>query len=224
MESKTPAMEAYHPAQDPWLVVLYQDDHIMVVNKPSGLLSVPGRLAEHRDSTMTRIQREYPQAESVHRLDMATSGVIVVALTKGAERELKRQFREREPKKQYVARVWGHLTPEKGLVDLPLVCDWPNRPKQKVCMETGKPAQTEYEVLEYGADNTTRVLLKPITGRSHQLRVHMLALGHPILGDRFYAHPEALARAPRLLLHAQTLTITHPVFGNQMTFKAAPDF
>ncbi|VDZ75018.1 ribosomal large subunit pseudouridine synthase A [Atlantibacter hermannii] len=150
---------------------------------------------------------------------MATSGVIVVALTKAAERELKRQFREREPSKQYVARVWGH-PPEEGVVDLPLICDWPNRPKQKVCYETGKAAQTEYQVLEYGDDNTARVLLKPITGRSHQLRVHMLALGHPILGDRFYATPEALAMAPRLLLHAQTLTITHPAFGNAMTFRA----
>lgn len=155
---------------------------------------------------------------------MATSGVIVVALNKAAERELKRQFREREPKKQYVARVWGHPAQAEGLVDLPLICDWPNRPKQKVCYETGKAAQTEYEVLEYAPDNTARVLLKPITGRSHQLRVHMLALGHPILGDRFYAPPEALALAPRLQLHAQTLTITHPAFGNAMTFKAPVDF
>ena len=165
------AMENYNPPQDPWLVILYQDEHIMVVNKPSGLLSVPGRLEEHKDSVMTRIQRDFPQAESVHRLDMATSGVIVVALNKAAERELKRQFREREPKKQYVARVWGHPQPAEGLVDLPLICDWPNRPKQKVCYETGKAAQTEYEVLEYAEDNTARVRLKPITGRSHQLRV-----------------------------------------------------
>lgn len=217
-------MESYNPPQDPCLTILYQDEHIMVVNKPSGLLSVPGRLEEHKDSVMTRIQRDFPQAESVHRLDMATSGVIVVALTKAAERELKRQFREREPKKQYVARVWGHLEHEEGLVDLPLICDWPNRPKQKVCYETGKPAQTGYEVLEFAADNTTRVRLKPITGRSHQLRVHMLALGHPILGDRFYATPEALALAPRLLLHAETLTITHPAYGNSMTFRAPVDF
>lgn len=151
------AMENYNPPQDPWLVILYQDEHIMVVNKPSGLLSVPGRLAEHKDSVMTRIQRDFPQAESVHRLDMATSGVIVVALTKAAERELKRQFREREPKKQYVARVWGHPEKAEGLVDLPLICDWPNRPKQKVCYETGKAAQTEYEVLEFATDNTARV-------------------------------------------------------------------
>lgn len=217
-------MEPYNPPLEPWLHILYKDDHIMVVNKPSGLLSVPGRLDEHKDSVMTRIQRDYPQAESVHRLDMATSGVIVVALTKAAERELKRQFREREPAKQYVARIWGHPAEEQGVIDLPLICDWPNRPKQKVCFETGKPAQTEYQVLAYDADNSARVLLKPITGRSHQLRVHLLALGHPILGDRFYAPPEALAMAPRLLLHAESLTITHPAFGNSMTFRQPADF
>ncbi|MEK6307043.1 MAG: bifunctional tRNA pseudouridine(32) synthase/23S rRNA pseudouridine(746) synthase RluA [Pantoea dispersa] len=217
-------MEPYNPPLAPWLHILYQDEHIMVVNKPSGLLSVPGRLEEHKDSVMTRIQRDFPQAESVHRLDMATSGVIVVALTKAAERELKRQFREREPAKQYVARVWGHPAAEQGIIDLPLICDWPNRPKQMVSVELGKPAQTEYQVLAYDADNSARVQLKPITGRSHQLRVHLLALGHPILGDRFYAHPEALAMAPRLQLHAESLTITHPAFGNSMTFRQPADF
>ncbi|MBW1212837.1 bifunctional tRNA pseudouridine(32) synthase/23S rRNA pseudouridine(746) synthase RluA [Pantoea allii] len=217
-------MEPYNPPQEPWLHILYQDAHIMVVNKPSGLLSVPGRLEEHKDSVMTRIQRDYPEAESVHRLDMATSGVIVVALTKAAERELKRQFREREPAKTYVARIWGHPANEKGVVDLPLICDWPNRPKQKVCFETGKSAQTDYQVIEYREDNSARVVLKPITGRSHQLRVHMLALGHPILGDGFYAHPEAKAMAERLLLHAESLTITHPAFGNAMTFRQPADF
>ncbi|AVG75764.1 MULTISPECIES: bifunctional tRNA pseudouridine(32) synthase/23S rRNA pseudouridine(746) synthase RluA [Pantoea] len=217
-------MEPYNPPLEPWLHILYQDAHIMVVNKPSGLLSVPGRLDEHKDSVMTRIQRDYPEAESVHRLDMATSGVIVVALTKAAERELKRQFREREPAKTYVARVWGHPAQEKGMVDLPLICDWPNRPKQKVCFDTGKSAQTDYQVVEYGEDNSARVALKPITGRSHQLRVHMLALGHPILGDGFYAHPEAKAMSDRLLLHAESLTITHPAFGNAMTFRQPADF
>ncbi|KAF6663834.1 bifunctional tRNA pseudouridine(32) synthase/23S rRNA pseudouridine(746) synthase RluA [Pantoea sp. EKM101V] len=217
-------MEPYNPPREPWLHILYQDAHIMVVNKPSGLLSVPGRLDEHKDSVMTRIQRDFPQAESVHRLDMATSGVMVVALTKAAERELKRQFREREPAKAYVACIWGHPEKEEGVVDLPLICDWPNRPKQMVCFENGKAAQTEYQVLEYRADNSARVSLKPITGRSHQLRVHMLALGHPILGDNFYAHPDARAMAPRLLLHAESLTITHPAFGNAMTFRQPADF
>ena len=217
-------MEPYNPPQDPWLHILYQDEHIIVVNKPSGLLSVPGRLPEHKDSVMTRIQQAFPDAESVHRLDMATSGVIIVALTKAAERELKRQFREREPKKSYVARVWGHPGQDKGLIDLPLICDWPQRPKQKVCFETGKAAQTEYEVLDYAADNSARVLLKPVTGRSHQLRVHMLALGHPILGDNFYAHDEARAMAPRLQLHAEMLTITHPQYQTPMTFRQPADF
>ncbi|CNK34094.1 ribosomal large subunit pseudouridine synthase A [Yersinia frederiksenii] len=217
-------MEPYNPPRDPWLHILYQDEHIMVVNKPSGLLSVPGRAPENKDSVMTRVQADFPHAESVHRLDMATSGVIVVALTKAAERELKRQFREREPKKSYVARVWGHLTQDEGLIDLPLICDWPNRPKQKVCYETGKSSQTEYLVLSRDTDGSTRVKLSPITGRSHQLRVHMLAIGHPILGDRFYAHPEAKAMASRLQLHAQELCITHPEFGTAMHFKCEAPF
>ncbi|AJJ63830.1 ribosomal large subunit pseudouridine synthase A [Yersinia aldovae] len=206
------------------MIVLYQDKHIIVINKPSGLLSVPGRAPENKDSVMTRIQADYPTAESVHRLDMATSGVIVVALTKAAEREIKRQFREREPKKCYIARVWGHLAQDEGLIDLPLICDWPNRPKQKVCYETGKSAQTEYLVLSRDEDGSTRVKLSPITGRSHQLRVHMLAMGHPILGDGFYAHPEAKAMASRLQLHAQELCITHPEFGTVMHFKCEPEF
>ncbi|WP_227734276.1 bifunctional tRNA pseudouridine(32) synthase/23S rRNA pseudouridine(746) synthase RluA [Yersinia proxima] len=217
-------MEPYTPPRDPWLLILYQDEHIMVVNKPSGLLSVPGRAPENKDSIMTRIQADFPTAESVHRLDMATSGVIVVALTKAAERELKRQFREREPKKSYVARVWGHLAQDEGLIDLPLICDWPNRPKQKVCYETGKSSQTQYQVLSRDTDGSTRVKLSPITGRSHQLRVHMLAIGHPILGDGFYAPPEAKAMASRLQLHAQELCITHPEFGTVMHFKCEPEF
>ena len=218
----TPPLGDYHPPREPWLHVLYQDEHIIVVNKPSGLLSVPGRAEEHRDSVMTRVQADFPVAESVHRLDMATSGVIVVALTKAAERELKRQFRE--PKKSYIARIWGHMEHDEGLIDLPLICDWPNRPKQKVCFEHGKSAQTGYLVLSRDADGSTRVKLTPITGRSHQLRVHMLALGHPILGDKFYAHPEAKAMAPRLQLHAQELRITHPEFGTAMHFSCEPDF
>ncbi|MEI9533748.1 bifunctional tRNA pseudouridine(32) synthase/23S rRNA pseudouridine(746) synthase RluA [Moellerella wisconsensis] len=216
-------MPPYNPPTDPWLYVLYQDEHIMVVNKPSELLSVPGKAPEHKDSIMTRVQQQFPEAESVHRLDMATSGVMVVALNKAAERELKRQFREREPKKTYIARVWGHLEKQQGLIDLPLICDWPNRPKQKVCYETGKSAQTEYEVLAY-EEHATRVKLSPITGRSHQLRVHMLALGHPILGDRFYAHPDAKALAPRLQLHAEQLYITHPAYGTPMHFSCKADF
>ncbi|MEA9392828.1 bifunctional tRNA pseudouridine(32) synthase/23S rRNA pseudouridine(746) synthase RluA [Acerihabitans sp. TG2] len=217
-------MEPYNPPSEPWLHILYQDAHIMVVNKPSGLLSVPGRAPEHHDSVMARVQQQFPQAQSVHRLDMATSGVIVVALTKAAERELKRQFRDREPRKSYIARVWGHPDREEGEIDLPLICDWPNRPKQKVCFDTGKAAQTHYQVLAYDDDNTARMLLTPVTGRSHQLRVHMQAMGHPILGDGFYATPEALAKSPRLLLHAQELAITHPAFHTPIHFRCEADF
>lgn len=222
--SKTRPLENYNPPTDPWLQVIFQDEHIMVVNKPSGLLSVPGKLAEHQDSLMTRIQQQYPEAESVHRLDMSTSGVIVVALTKEAERELKRQFRERETKKVYIARVWGRVEEDYGIIDLPLICDYPNRPKQKVCHETGKKALTQYEVMSWDEDGTTRVKLRPITGRSHQLRVHLLALGHPILGDKFYAHPQALDAADRLQLHAQELSFYHPITDAPLVFNCEPDF
>ena len=173
---------------------------------------------------MTRIQQQFPDAESVHRLDMSTSGVIVVALTKAAERELKRQFRERETKKVYIARVWGRVEEDYGIIDLPLICDYPNRPKQKVCHETGKKALTQYEVMSWDDDGTTRVKLRPITGRSHQLRVHLLALGHPILGDKFYAHPQALAAADRLQLHAQELSFYHPITDAPQVFNCEPDF
>lgn len=217
-------MEPYNPPLNPWLVILYQDDHIMVVNKPSGLLSVPGRLAENQDSILLRVQRDFPTAQSVHRLDMATSGIMVVALTRQAESELKRQFREREPSKVYLARVWGCPDKESGLIDLPLICDWPNRPKQKVCFESGKAAKTEWRILEKESAGVTRVELRPITGRSHQLRVHMQALGHPILGDNFYATPEAKVLATRLQLHATSLSITHPKSGLPITFTVATDF
>lgn len=196
----------------------------MVVNKPAGLLSVPGRLEQHKDSLLTRIQQGFPQAESVHRLDMATSGVIVFALNKAVERELKRQFREREPKKSYVAQVWGQPQPESGAITLPLICDWPNRPKQKVCFDSGKIAHTDYQVLAYLPENSARVGLIPVTGRSHQLRVHMMAMGHPILGDEFYAHQQARTLADRLLLHAESLTITHPQYHSLMTFRCLAEF
>lgn len=217
-------MEVYNPPREPWLHILYQDEHIMVVNKPSGLLSVPGRLPEHRDSIMLRVQQQYPSAESVHRLDMATSGVMIIALHRDAERELKRQFRQREPSKTYIARVWGEVQADVGIIDLPLICDWPNRPKQKVCFNSGKASQTLWRVLDRTEDKVTRIELKPITGRSHQLRVHMQAIGHSILGDRFYARQPALAMAPRLQLHATSLTITHPSYGNSMTFKQLAEF
>ena len=212
---------------EPFLDEVYRDNHILVINKPSGLLSVPGNRPEYFDSAMTRVQKKYGFTEPAHRLDMATSGILLFALSKTAEKELKRQFREREPKKHYIALLWGKLgdkVGDTGKMNFPLICDWENRPRQKICYEHGKKAITHYEVLEYLPNNTTRVKLTPITGRSHQLRVHSLALGHPILGDKFYANPLAKSLAPRLCLHAESLTITHPITGERMTFTAEAEF
>lgn len=221
------ALIEYHPPLEPFLDEVYRDNHILVINKPSGLLSVPGNRPEYFDSAMTRVQKKYGFTEPAHRLDMATSGILLFALSKAAEKELKRQFREREPKKHYVALLWGKLgdkVGDTGKMNFPLICDWENRPRQKICYEHGKKAITHYEVLEYLPNNTTRVKLTPITGRSHQLRVHSLALGHPILGDKFYANPLAKSLAPRLCLHAESLTITHPITGERMTFTAEAEF
>lgn len=213
----------YCPPTEPWLDIIYQDKDILVVNKPSGLLSVPGRAPEHKDSVYSRVLEQQPNAQVVHRLDMATSGVIVVALRRNAEKELKRQFRERETKKTYYARVAGHIKEPTGTIDLPLICDWPNRPKQKVDHTVGKPSITHFEAISFGK-RSTLVKLTPITGRSHQLRVHMMAIGHPILGDNFYADPLAKRLASRLLLHAQELTIKQPYSGKELTFSYGAPF
>ena len=218
------ALIEYNPPQEPWLDLVYRDDYIAVVNKPSGLLSVPGNQPQYYDSTMSRVKEKYGFCEPAHRLDMATSGILLFALSKAADRELKRQFREREPKKYYQALVWGHVEQDHGVVELPLICDWENRPRQKICFERGKRAVTFYDVLQRYPNNTTRVKLTPITGRSHQLRLHMLALGHPILGDKFYAHPQAKALSPRLCLHAESLQIQHPITGETMEFTALVGF
>ena len=218
------ALIEYNPPQEPWLDLVYRDDYIAVVNKPSGLLSVPGNQPQYYDSAMSRVKEKYGFCEPAHRLDMATSGILLFALSKAADRELKRQFREREPKKYYQALVWGHVEQDHGIVELPLICDWENRPRQKICFERGKRAVTFYDVLQRYPNNTTRIKLTPITGRSHQLRLHMLALGHPILGDKFYAHPQAKALSPRLCLHAESLQIQHPITGEAMEFTAPVGF
>ena len=218
------ALIEYNPPQEPWLDLVYRDDYIAVVNKPSGLLSVPGNQPQYYDSAMSRVKEKYGFCEPAHRLDMATSGILLFALSKAADRELKRQFREREPKKYYQALVWGDVEQDHGVVELPLICDWENRPRQKICFERGKRAVTFYDVLQRYPNITTRVKLTPITGRSHQLRLHMLALGHPILGDKFYAHPQAKALSPRLCLHAESLQIQHPITGETMEFTAPVGF
>lgn len=213
----------YKPPQSPQLQVVYRDNMIVVLNKPSGLLTVPGKQPQHKDSLASRAQRVWPNVGVVHRLDMATSGLLVWALDKSVHGKLAQQFEKRKTKKQYIARVFGNLDAEQGLIDLPLICDWPNRPKQKVDWLTGKSSQTYWQVLEREA-SATRVKLFPITGRSHQLRVHMLALGHPILGDRLYAHDEARSSATRLQLHAEKLSFYHPVTEQWLEFAAPCPF
>lgn len=213
----------YNPPMTPYLSIVYQDDDLLIVNKPSGLLTVPGKDPKHADCLIARVNRVFPNAKIVHRLDMATSGIICLAMHKEAHRNLSIQFQDRKTAKRYVARIFGKLEQQTGSVDLPLICDWPNRPKQMVDHDKGKPSLTHFKVLEHEAQ-ATRVELTPITGRSHQLRVHMLSLGHPILGDRLYAHSEALALAPRLQLHAEMLSLTHPASDEKMVFEAAPEF
>lgn len=213
----------YQPPMTPYLEILYRDEDVIVLNKPSGLLTVPGRLPEHQDCLQHRVQRVFPTATIVHRLDMATSGILLMALNKPAHVEISRQFETRAINKHYIARVYGQLTQPTGEVDLPLICDWPNRPKQKVDFEHGKKALTHYRVLQQESD-TTLVELKPVTGRSHQLRVHMLSLGHPIIGDRLYATPAALTLSPRLQLHAQFIELKHPSSGQVINFTAPCEF
>jgi tRNA pseudouridine32 synthase/23S rRNA pseudouridine746 synthase len=211
----------YAPPQDP-LEVLHEDHEMLAVNKPSGLLSVPGRGEHLADCLLSRVQAAYPTALLVHRLDRDTSGVMVFGLTPHAQRFLSGQFEARKARKTYVARVWGRLEPKTGTVDLPLIVDWPNRPRQMVDHENGKPAVTDWRVLKV-SDSESRVRLMPRTGRSHQLRVHMLALGHPILGDPFYATGAARDFA-RLMLHSEELRITHPDGGEGMKFRAKAPF
>ena len=216
-------LEKYDPPVKPYLDILYYDDDILVLNKQSGLLSVPGKELKHRDCLEIRAQRVFPTATVVHRLDMPTSGVMLMALNKAAHRFIGWQFEHRKTQKTYVARVFGHLKQDEGEVDLPLICDWPNRPKQMVCYERGKKALTRYKVLER-EENATRVELYPETGRSHQLRVHMLALGHAILGDNFYETENSFELAERLQLHAKSLTLRHPTTEEEMTFEAELPF
>lgn len=203
--------------------VLYFDDDMLVVDKPTLLLSVPGRGPEKQDCLVSRLTAEHGEVLIVHRLDWETSGLMVVARNKAAHRNLSMQFQEREVSKQYVAVVYGALEAEQGDVDLPLICDWPNRPRQMVDMEKGKPSLTHWELLERG-DNRSRLLLSPVTGRSHQLRVHMLSMGHPILGDPLYSEGEALVMAERMLLHATRLGFSHPQTGEAMEFESPPPF
>lgn len=208
------------PADAP--VVLYLDDQIIVADKQSGLLTVPGKLEGRQDCLETRLRAIYPDTLLVHRLDCDTSGVIIFARTKKAQGHLGQEFEKRRARKTYVARLWGHLHPDSGRVDLPICADWPNRPRQMVSPEHGRPAQTDWQVIDR-PPGETRVRLMPLTGRSHQLRLHMAELGHPILGDPIYATGPA-RDAPRLMLHAESLALHHPLDGRPVSFTAACPF
>ena len=211
---------AYTPPMDP-LEVLHEDHELIVVMKPEGLLSVPGKGEHLADCLLARVQAAFPTALLVHRLDRDTSGVMVFAASPHAQRHLGLQFEKRQTRKVYIARVAGEMAESEGLIDLPLIVDWPNRPRQMVCHETGKEAVTEFKVLKTG-EGESRVRLMPKTGRSHQLRVHMLALGHPILGDPFYS--EGFEAWPRMMLHAEELRLRHPDGGRGMRFFAKAPF
>ncbi len=211
----------YTPPLAP-LEVVHQDRDLVVVNKPSGLLSVPGRAPEHHDSAESRVTRRFGRCFPVHRLDLDTSGLLVLATRRKAERELFRQFRQRLVEKTYLAWVSGVVSPDTGTVDLPLKRR-EDAPRSEVCRASGRPAETFFSVLTRTTD-ATLLRLHPRTGRSHQLRVHLLSIGHPILGDRFYAPADVLARAPRLLLHAHTLQLAHPYSGEPLRLQAPLPF
>lgn len=211
----------YDPPQEP-LRIIHDDHELLLVDKPAGLLSVPGKGEHLADCLITRLAAGFPMVRLVHRLDRDTSGIMVFALTPHAQRHIGLQFEKRQVKKTYVARVRGEVAEDSGRVDLPIAVDWPNRPRQKIDHEAGREAITDWQVIRRGGGET-RLRLSPQTGRSHQLRVHMLALGHPILGDPFYA-TGAAREFPRMMLHAESLRLRHPDGGRQLRFHSACPF
>ena len=222
-ESSTAAPAASSPAPLP---LVYADDDLLLLDKPAGLLCVPGRGADKQDCLTLRVQAEFPDALVVHRLDQATSGLVLMARHREAQRRLSEAFAQRQVHKRYEALVQGQLAPpptEWGLIDLPLLIDWPQRPRSKVDWDKGKPSQTRWQVLAH-LDDATRLAHEPITGRSHQLRVHLLALGHPILGDQLYQDAGAAAAQPRLMLHACQLALPHPRHGRWLHWSSSPPF
>ena len=220
----TPPAPPYLPPRGEPIVV-FMDEHLIVLDKPSGLLSVPGRGLERADCLASRVHVRFADARIVHRLDMATSGLIVMARGAHMERALSIAFQQRQVEKCYEALVAGRPAQVEGDIHLPLITDWPRRPRQKVDPDTGKPSHTHFRVLSYdpGAD-VSRVALIPHTGRSHQLRVHLQAIGHPILGDELYAPDAAFQAAPRLMLHACRLCFAHPALGYRLELNSPPPF
>jgi tRNA pseudouridine32 synthase / 23S rRNA pseudouridine746 synthase len=221
-----PDADVYVPPPDLGLELLHLEPAFVVLAKPPGLLSEPGRGPGKRDSLLVRAQAVYPGARIVHRLDMMTSGVIVLARETLAHAVLSEAFRERAVGKRYEALVHGRPADEEGAIALPLVVDWPNRPRQVVCHETGKPSLTRYRVVGEthveGVGMLTRVALAPVTGRTHQLRVHLAALGCPIAGDPFYGRQGDAS--PRMMLHACQLDFAHPLTGEPLSFESPVPF
>lgn len=204
--------------------ILHEDEQLLVVSKPAKLLTVPGRHPENKDCLISRVQREWPGATVVHRLDYDTSGIVLLPLTKRALSELSKQFQARTINKQYQAVVAGLVEQEQGEINLPIAADPANRPLYKIC-SNGKPSLTYYQVLSRDTTRQqSRVLLTPVTGRSHQLRLHMQATGHPILGDTLYGSEAVIAKAERLLLHAYSISFTHPLTGAQFSLTSPVKF
>ncbi len=207
---------------------MHVDGDLIVFDKPAGLLCVPGRGADKQDCLSARAQAAYPDALVVHRLDMATSGLCVLARGAAMQRALSAMFADRKVDKCYEAVVAGHPQPcgpaGWSIIDLPIAADWPNRPLQVIDPHAGKPSQTRWRLIRHEDANTSRLELQPLTGRTHQLRVHMEALGHPILGDALYGGPDERARAPRLLLHARELAFIHPATGAPARFTSTTPF
>ena len=207
--------------------ILYADAALLVVDKPAGLLAVPGRGPDKQDCLSARVQRLYADALVVHRLDMATSGLMLMARGKAAQQALSRAFAQREVHKSYQAVVQGRLAAPPqgwGVIELPILLDWPQRPRRVISPEAGKPSTTRWRMLAHDEPARPRVELEPVTGRSHQLRVHMLAIGDPILGDALYFLGDSASAAPRLLLHACQLSVAHPATGKTMHFNSPPPF
>ena len=211
------------------LQILHADESLVVAVKPAGQLSVPGRGADRQDCLAARVQARFADALVVHRLDMATSGLMVFGRGIEAQRRLGRSFAERQASKRYIAIVDGCPPDSAGTIDLPLGADWPNRPRQQVDRVHGRPSLTHYRRASAPTSASerpggTRLELEPVTGRAHQLRVHLLAIGHPILGDALYAPADVLAMADRLMLHAQRLVLPHPATGRPVAFEAVSPF
>lgn len=214
----TPPPEfTYSPPPDEGLDIIHQDNDVLVLSKPANLLSVSGKLESHSDCLEARALKEFPNAKVVHRLDRGTSGIFVMALNSNAHRHLGLQFEKRKTRKTYISEVIGLVEKDEGTINLPMRTDWYNRPKQMVDTYFGREAITEWKVISRG-EETTRLELHPKTGRSHQLRVHLQELGHPILGDSFYAPEHAVAMSKRLLLHAERLEVFHPSNGERVSF------